>query len=212
VYKYFFILVLFVLHSTLGGVYGQASKEYYNIGLSFRGGTLENSFVGKLKYYDSQFGVGYIRRFNRPLIIVKSQYIIDAGCGIWANMSHTSHVMKELRRTMNSIEISPVTRLFFLLNGFFELGYSFEYFTDGHVIIKDSSSNNLYTIPRDIGLQTGISIGAGYIIEIKDFIAIEPRLVMNLNNYAKSETDKGISDDIIRNIRFVISINLVSSK
>jgi hypothetical protein len=209
--KYYFI-ILISLFCSLGCVTGQERLDYYRLGFSFQGGTHENNFVGKLNYYEYQFGVGYIRRFSRPFLIFKSPHTINAGYGILGNTSYILHKTNEVKRAMRSFEVIPVARLFLSQNGFFEIGYSLEYFTDGHVINRDPSSTILYNIPRDKIFESGISIGAGYIIEIKDVIAIEPRLVMNLNNYVKSETDSGLSGDIIRNFKLIISVNLVHLK
>lgn len=205
-------MVVFGFHSLLTGLCGQVSQNYLSTGLSIRAGTLKNGFVGELKQYNYLINVAYLRRSNPPYPLKKFSNTIDVGWGIRGNVSHTNYKTNDLRETRTTFEVIPVVRLFFLQNAFFELGYSIEYFSFGHIVIHDPSSQHVYTIPIDRGFESGFSCGVGYTIRLSEHFAIEPRLALNFTNYYKSETNLGNSEDFLRNIRFVINICFVHSK
>lgn len=206
------IAIIVLAISLLIPVSGQNRCNYYSAGLSLRFGTMENEFVGSLRYFDYAINAAYIRRSSIPFSLINSLSPLDIGWGLRGIINQEFFKTSELDREISSLEITPVARLFFLQNGFFELGYSFSYFIDGHTIIKDSASNIQYALPQDKGYEFGISLGAGYMFHIRESIAIEPRLVFTLNNNFKSETGSAISDDLLRHIRFVVNINLVRVK
>lgn len=205
-------LIVFSIHYVLSGLYGQVSQNYLSTGLSFRAGTLKNDFVGELKQYNYLINVAYLRRSSHPFPLKKFTNTIDVGWGIIGNVSHTQYKTNDLRERRTTFEVIPIVRLFFLQNAFFELGYSIEYFSFGHIVIYDPSSPHIYTIPIDRGFESGFSCGAGYTIRLSEYITIEPRLALNFTNYYRSETNLGNSEDFLRNIRFIINIGFVHSK
>lgn len=211
VYRVYFIWLLLVL-STLLVVYGQERRQYYSLGFSFQGESVEGGILGDLKIRDYQIETAYVRRINRTFPFNISNKTIDLGYGVRGSFSHSLLRAKQLTQSNSAFEIAPVVRLFLLHNGFLEVGYSFKYFLYGHVFIRDSSTGIVVNLPSDKGFESGITLGIGYIFDINYSISIEPRLEFNFNNFSESETGYAISDDIIRNIRLIIGINLVRSK
>jgi hypothetical protein len=191
---------------------GQEGRNYYSLGCSFQRESVEETVLGDLKYIDFQIQMAFIRRINQSLPFNVSEKKVDLGIGLRGLFSQSFLSSKQLTQSNSAFEIAPVVRFFLFQKGFLEVGYSIKYFLYGHVFIRDSSSGILVNIPSDKGYDSGLILGVGYLLDLNNSVSIEPRIELNFSNLSESETSSGISEDVIRNIRFIIGINLVRSK
>ncbi|MBD3344600.1 MAG: hypothetical protein GF401_06025 [Chitinivibrionales bacterium] len=193
-------------------IFGQGDRAYFGGGISLQYGKLENDFTKELYYSDYLINASYLRRQQFSFLLLKSIRKIDFSWGIYGIYFQENYKTVELRREKKSIGIVPNLRLFILRNGFFEIGYSTQYFIDAHIVIQDSTSNIVYALPMDKGFESGPSLGLGYIFEIGELLSIEPKLVANMSNYVKSETGYSNSGELLRDIRLFINIYYNLSK